>query len=69
MVDFKACVKLRERAYERGNKWKILKVNLDQRLWNKCSEGSECMCVGEDLVLQGGKKWPCFALGLALHLE
>ena len=31
--------------------------------------GSECMCVGEDLVLQGGKKWPCFALGLALHLE
>lgn len=55
MGDFKACVKLRERAYGRGNKWKILKVNLDQRLWNKCSEGSECVC-GGGLSIAGRKK-------------
>ena len=65
MGDFKECIKLRERAYERGNKWKILKVNLDQRLWINCIEG----CVwGGHLVLQGGKKWPCFALGIKSRL-
>lgn len=44
MGNFKACVKLKERACERGNKWKILKVNLDQRLWSKYIEGCVCGC-------------------------
>ena len=61
MGDFKECVKLRERAYERGNKWKKLKVNLDQRLWIKCTEEGVRRGEGHS-VLQEEKN------GLALHL-